>query len=77
MIRDAYELGALGTTDDATRFYSGRGWRRWGGPLSALTPDGVVRTPDEQGAVYVLPVDGVPLDLSGALAVDWRDGDVW
>ena len=34
-------------------------------------------TPDEQGAVYVLPVEGVPLDLSGALAVDWRDGDVW
>ena len=43
VIRDAYELGALGATDDATLFYSGRGWRLWGGPLSALTPDGVVR----------------------------------
>ena len=77
VIRDAYELGALGATDEASLFYSGRGWRLWGGPLSALTPGGVERTPDEQGAVYVLPVEGVPLDLSGALTVDWRDGDVW
>ena len=65
VIRDAYEVGALGATDEAKLFYAGRGWRLWGGPLSALTPDGVVRTPDEQGGVYVLPVEGVPLDLSG------------
>jgi aminoglycoside 2'-N-acetyltransferase I len=44
--------------------------------LSALTPDGVVRTEDDDGSVYVLPV-AVPLDLSGELACDWRDGDVW
>ena len=77
VIRDAYELGALGASDEARRFYAGRGWRLWGGPLGALTPDGVVATPDEQGGVYVLPVDGVPLDLSGRLVCDWRDGDVW
>jgi aminoglycoside 2'-N-acetyltransferase I len=76
-IRDAYEVGALGATDEASLFYSGRGWRLWGGPLSALTPDGLRPTPDEEGAVYVLPVDGVELDLSGELACDWRDGDVW
>ena len=39
--------------------------------------DGVVATPEEQGGVYVLPVEGVPLDLSGRLVCDWRDGDVW
>ena len=77
VVRAAYDVGALGATDEATRFYAGRGWRLWGGPLSALTPDGVVPTPDEQGGVYVLPVEGVPLDLSGALVCDWRDGDVW
>ena len=77
VIRDAYELGALGASDEARAFYAGRGWRLWGGPLSALTPEGVVATPGEQGSVYVLPVDGVPLDLSGRLACDWRDGDVW
>ncbi len=57
-------------------FYSARGWRRWEGPTCALTPDGVVRTPDEDGGVFVLPGD-VPLDLSGTLTCDWRDGDVW
>ena len=77
VIRDAYDLGALGATDAATALYSGRGWRLWGGPLSALTPDGVQPTPDEEGAVYVLPVDGVELDLAGGLTCDWRDGDVW
>jgi aminoglycoside 2'-N-acetyltransferase I len=77
IIRDAYELGALGATDAAAAFYAGRGWRLWGGPLGALTPSGETGTPDEEGAVYVLPVDGVPLDVSGRLVCDWRDGDVW
>lgn len=77
VIRDAYEVGALGATDEGARFYAARGWRLWDGALSALAPDGVMPTPDVQGAIYVLPVDGVPLDLSGSLVVDWRDGDVW
>jgi aminoglycoside 2'-N-acetyltransferase I len=77
VIRDAYELGALGSTDEARLFYAGRGWRLWGGPLSALTPDGIVPTPDVQGSIYVFPVEGVPLELAGSLACDWRDGDVW
>ena len=46
------------------------------GAASVLTPDGLVRTEEEDGAVYVLPV-AVPLDLSGELTCDWRDGDVW
>lgn len=77
VIRDAYDLGALGATDEAARFYSDRGWRLWGGRLSALAPDGVRPTPDEEGGVYVLPVEGVELDLSRELTCDWRDGDVW
>jgi aminoglycoside 2'-N-acetyltransferase I len=36
----------------------------------------VVATPDEQGAVYVLP-GALPLDRTTALTCDWRDGDVW
>ena len=78
VIRGAYDVGALGATDDAGPLYLGRGWRAWEGRLSALTPAGVERTPDEEGAVYVLPVSGdVSLDLSGELTCDWRDGDVW
>ena len=76
VIRGAYDLGALGSTDEATAFYAARGWRRWQGPTWAMTPDGLVRTEDEDGAIHVLEA-GVPLDLAGALACDWRDGDVW
>jgi aminoglycoside 2'-N-acetyltransferase I len=78
VIRKAYDLGALGATDAAVPFYTGRGWRRWRGPSWALTPDGVVRTADEDGAIYVLPLDGgASLSLDGPLMADWRDGDVW
>jgi aminoglycoside 2'-N-acetyltransferase I len=76
LLRGAFELGALGATDDGARLYTARGWRLWRGPTSALTPDGIVRTPDADGAVYVLAL-GVPLDLDGELTCDWRDGDVW
>jgi aminoglycoside 2'-N-acetyltransferase I len=76
VIRGAYDLGALGATDDGAALYARRGWRRWEGPTSALTPDGVVRTPEEDGFIYVLPV-AAPLDLAGELTCDWREGDVW
>jgi aminoglycoside 2'-N-acetyltransferase I len=76
VIRGGYELGALGATDEAVPLYTGRGWRRWQGPTSALTPTGIVRTEEDDGGVYVLPVT-VPLALSDELTCDWRDGDVW
>jgi aminoglycoside 2'-N-acetyltransferase I len=76
VIRGAYDLGALGTTEEARPFYEARGWRLWRGPLAALRPAGVRRTEEEEGGVYVLPV-AVALDLSGELTCDWRDGDVW
>jgi aminoglycoside 2'-N-acetyltransferase I len=76
VIRGAYDLGALGATDDGAALYAKRGWRRWEGSTSALTPDGVVRTPEEDGFIYVLPV-AAPLDLAGELTCDWREGDVW
>ena len=62
--------------DRAVGFYTGRGWQQWQGRTSALTPNGIVPTPDDDGGVYVLPV-AVPLDLSGELTCDWREGDVW
>jgi aminoglycoside 2'-N-acetyltransferase I len=69
-------LGALGATDGAASFYAFRGWKLWHGPTSALTPTGIVRTEEEDGSIYVLPVTA-PLDLYGELICDWRDGDVW
>ncbi|HEX4061526.1 MAG TPA: GNAT family N-acetyltransferase [Streptosporangiaceae bacterium] len=76
VIRGAYDLGALGATDEAAAWYAARGWQLWRGRCSALTPDGIVRTEDEEDCIYVLPLS-VPLDLTGELTCDWRDGDVW
>ena len=76
VIRGAYDLGALGTTDMARGFYEARGWKLWQGPASALTPRGIERTPDDDGGIYVLPVS-VQLDLAGEIVCDWRDADVW
>jgi aminoglycoside 2'-N-acetyltransferase I len=76
VVRGAYELGALGATDEGAALYTAHGWKRWEGPTCALTPEGIVRTEEEDGFVYVLPVSAA-LDLSGELTCDWREGDVW
>ena len=76
VISRGYDLGALGATDEAAAFYAARGWRLWLGRCSALTPGGITRTAEEEGGIFVLP-QSVPLDLSGELTCDWRDGDVW
>ena len=76
VLRGAYDLGALGATDEAADFYASRGWKLWQGPTSALTPAGVTRTKEDDGAIFVFGL-AAPLDLSGELTCDWRDGDVW
>jgi aminoglycoside 2'-N-acetyltransferase I len=76
VLRGAYDLGALGSTDEGAPFYTARGWQLWRGPSSAITPDGIRRTPDDDGAIYVFEL-AVPLDIFGELTCDWRDGDVW
>lgn len=74
--RGAYELGALGATDEGAAFYVARGWSRWQGSTFALTPAGVVRTEEEDDCIHVLPFSG-GLDLRSELTCDWRDGDAW
>lgn len=76
VVRGAYALGALSTTESALGFYAARGWRQWQGPTWSLTPAGRTRTADEDRGIFVLPVT-VPLDLSAELTCDWRDGEVW
>jgi aminoglycoside 2'-N-acetyltransferase I len=77
-IHGAYQLGALGSAEEALDFYLARGWRPWQGPTRALTPDlGVVATPDVDGWILVLPVPPTELDPTAPLTCDWRDGDVW
>jgi aminoglycoside 2'-N-acetyltransferase I len=76
VIRSAYQLGALGASPDGGRLYASRGWQLWRGPSSALTSDGIRRTADKDGIIYVLPVS-VPLDVSAELTCDWRPGSLW
>jgi aminoglycoside 2'-N-acetyltransferase I len=76
VIRGAYQLGALSPSEPARRLYLNRGWIPWKGPTSVLSPAGPTRTPDDDGTVFVLPVD-VKLDPTADLACDWRSGDVW
>jgi aminoglycoside 2'-N-acetyltransferase I len=76
VIRRAYDLGALGSTEMARGFYEARCWRLWRGPSSALTPRGIEPTADDDGGIYVLPVS-LALDLSSEITAEWRDGDAW
>jgi aminoglycoside 2'-N-acetyltransferase I len=76
IVRAGYDLGALSTTDAGIPLYESRGWLRWRGPTSAITPRGVERTPGDDDSVFVLPVN-VELDLDGEITCDWREGEVW
>lgn len=68
-----YDLLALCSTEAGRPLYESRGWALWRGPASALTPDGIVATPDED-SIYVW-ADG--LDPTAPIVCDWREGDVW
>lgn len=76
VIRGGYHLGALSTSAVGAQLYRSRGWMPWQGTTSAITPQGLTRTPNDDGTVFVLPVDQ-DLDVTADLACDWRDGDLW
>lgn len=75
IVRRAYTLGALSASDEARAMYLGRGWLPWRGRTFAMTPDGMVRTAEEDAGIMVLT--NAPIELTGDLVCDWRDGDVW
>lgn len=80
VLRGAYQLGGLSSTESARDMYSARGWVPWQGPTSVLTPAGVTRTPEDDGSLLVLPTDlppGMDLDTTAEITCDWRNGDVW
>jgi aminoglycoside 2'-N-acetyltransferase I len=76
IIRAAYDLGALASTNEAADFYAKRGWRQWRGATYALTPEGRLRTAQDDDGVYVLET-AAPLDLTADLTCNWRTGDAW
>ena len=80
VLRGAYQLGALSASEAGRPLYVSRGWLPWQGASSVLAPTGLTPTPDDDGSLFVLPVDselGAELDTGAALTCDGRLGDVW
>ncbi|MEJ7749637.1 MAG: GNAT family N-acetyltransferase [Candidatus Limnocylindrales bacterium] len=75
-IESRFELGALGT--GRHRFYERLGWLTWAGPSFVRTADGLQRTAEDDGFIFVLPTPSTPsLDLTAPISCDDRPGDVW
>lgn len=76
IIRERYELGALGTGSHG--FYARFGWRTWQGPTAVRTGSGDVPSPGEDGFIMVLATPtSPPLDPTLPITSDWRPGDAW
>jgi aminoglycoside 2'-N-acetyltransferase I len=76
IVRRDYQLGGLST--GRSSFYERLGWLGWRGPLAVRTAEGDLPTPEEAGAIFVLPTPSLPdPDLDATLVCDWRTGDVW
>lgn len=76
VIRGAYEIGALSSSDAGRPIYTARGWLPWLGTTSVLAPAGLNRTPEDDHSLFVLPVS-VEVDTTADITCDWREGDVW
>jgi aminoglycoside 2'-N-acetyltransferase I len=80
VVRGAYQLGALSSSEAGRHMYTSRGWLPWRGPTSVLAPAGLTRTPDDDRSLFVLPIalpNNLVLDTTAEITCDWRDGDVW
>lgn len=68
-------LGALSPSDEG--FYARLGWEMWRGPLSVRTARGLEPTPGEEVMILRLPQSPAGLDVTEALSVEWRPGELW
>jgi aminoglycoside 2'-N-acetyltransferase I len=78
VVREGYELGALGDGSGIPGFYQRLGWETWQGPTFVAGPRGRERTAEEDGSILVLrtPATG-ELDPTASITADWRSGDAW
>ncbi|MET9374242.1 GNAT family N-acetyltransferase [Streptomyces sp. NPDC002992] len=77
VIDGAYAFGALSASDEGAALYRARGWETWKGRIEALSPEGILHLPEEEGSTFLRSAAGRPLpDPAVALVFDWRDGDV-
>lgn len=73
-VRD-YDLAAL--CPSSPGYYARLGWELWRGPLFIRTPEGPVRSPEDE-EIMILRLPKTPdLDLTGPLSAEWREGELW
>ena len=73
-VRD-YDLAALSPFSPG--YYVRLGWELWRGPLFIRTPEGTVRSPEDE-EVMILRMPKTPdLDLTAPLSAEWREGELW
>jgi aminoglycoside 2'-N-acetyltransferase I len=73
-VRD-YDLAAL--CPSSPGYYVRLGWELWRGTLFIRTPEGPVRSPEDE-EVMILRLPKTPdLDLTAPLSADWREGELW
>jgi aminoglycoside 2'-N-acetyltransferase I len=70
-----YRIGALGAA--APGFYARIGWAPWRGRTAARTSDGVRMTPEEDGHIFVRPVEAAVVAAEALLVCAGRPGDPW
>ena len=71
-----FRLGALSSA--GTTLYARRGWLPWLGETYVRTDAGLVRTPDDDDALYVRLTPTSPeLEVSAPIICPWRPGDPW
>lgn len=76
LIEARYEMGALST--GIPGFYSRLGWEPWNGPTYVRSPEGLLRTEEDDDSIMFLRTSSSgPLDHTASLSCEWRAGDVW
>lgn len=73
LVADQFGLGALATSSHA--FYEQAGWKRWSGSTHVYRSGTVSSVPGGEQWLMILAPAGMV--LTGAVACEWREGDLW
>ena len=77
VLRGAYQLGALCSSEAGRPLYAARGWLPWHGHDVGAGADRAHPHPRRRRLAVRAAGDASTLDTTADLTCDWRDGDVW
>ena len=72
---DEFDIAALSPSSVA--YYARLGWQAWQGSLHVRKGAELLPTPDDEEVMILLLPNTPDIDLSDALSVEWREGEVW